>query len=115
MTQRLLLTEPQADFLADAIEEAIETAHGLTVENDEASNEYRYGCDRLKALYAVLEQFDPENPILSADCKPGHEFDWEAFWERVESEQGAEEDEEDAEDDEEPVAAPSPPQATNAG
>lgn len=93
---KLLMTEPQADFLADAIEEGIEAAHQMTLENDEGSEEYQYGVDRMTALAVLLSQFDDENPILEAldsDVKPGREFDWDAFWNEAELE--AEEDEEE--------------------
>lgn len=82
---KLLMTEPQADFLADAIEEAIETSHDLTLEHEEGSEEYQYGVNRMIALATLLEQFDEENPILEADVKPGREFDWDAFWDEAES------------------------------
>lgn len=93
--QRLLLTEPQADFLADAIEAAIEDAHAETLEHEEGTSEHDEACDSIVALQAVLSQIDEENPILDADFKPGREFDWEAFWKSA-----AEADE----DDEEPEA-----------
>lgn len=90
---KLLMTEPQADFLADAIEEAIEASHSMTLEHDEGTEEYQYGVDRMMALAALLSQFDNENPILEADVKPGREFDWDAFWD------SAENADEDADDD----------------
>lgn len=102
---KLLMTEPQADFLADTIEEGIEAAHDLTLEHEKDSEEYQYGADRMKALMALLSQFDEENPILSSGARPGHEFDWENFWEQAESEDVDEDDDvQDAELVEEDVA-----------
>ena len=46
---KLLMTEPQADFLADTIEEGIEAAHQLTLENTEGTEEHQYGVDRVNA------------------------------------------------------------------
>jgi hypothetical protein len=90
---KLLMTEPQADFLADTIEEGIEAAHQMTLDNEEGTEEYKYGVDRMVALVTLLSQFDEENPILDAEAKPGREFDWEAFWDDVEAEESEEGDE----------------------
>lgn len=88
---KLLMTEPQADFLADTIEEGIEAAHEMTLQHEEGSEEYQYGANRIVALAALLDQFDPENPILDpiedGELVPGREFDFDAFWEGLEGEE----------------------------
>ena len=101
---KLLMTEPQADFLADTIEEGIEAAHQLTLENNEGTEEYQYGVDRMIALAALLSQFDEENPILGADVRPGREFNWDEFWHEAEL---------DVEDDEEHSVADSAAETVN--
>jgi hypothetical protein len=102
----LLLSDPQLDHLADAIELGIEEAHALTVENAKGSELYEQGIQAMKALTTVLEQFDDENPILDAECAPGVAFDWDAFWVGVEEAELADEEGDDADDD--ISVAPSP-------
>lgn len=88
---KLLMTEPQADFLADTIEEGIEASHELTLQHDEGTEEYQYGANRMVALAALLEQFDSDNPILdpieNGDLVAGREFDFDAFWDSLEGEE----------------------------
>ncbi len=96
--ETLLLTQRQADILADWLEEMIEQAHEITVEHDEGRSEHSEGSDAFKALKTILSQIDEGNPILEAKAKVGREFDWDGFWKQVE-EEGVEED------DEEPVSA----------
>lgn len=95
----LLLSDPQLDHLADAIEAGLEDAHALTVENAAGTELYEQGIQAMKALTTILEQFDDTNPILDATAQPGVPFDWEAFWASVEADEAGEEMEEDAVED----------------
>lgn len=85
----ILITQPQADLLADVLEDAIEEAHGETLEHEENTEEYEYALNRMKVCTAILDQIDPDNPIFDAEAKPGREFDWEAFWKKVDEEEVA--------------------------
>lgn len=102
----LLLSDPQLDHLADAIELGIEEAHALTVENAKGTELYEQGLQAMKALTTILEQFDDENPILDATAQPGVAFDWDDFWASVEEAELSDEDGEDA-DESISVASPS--------
>lgn len=95
---RMLLSDPQCDILAELLEDGIEAAHLATVESPAGSEDYEAGIEEMKALLAILGQFDADNPIFDAEAVPGIAFNWEEFWAGVEASESGDED------DDEPIS-----------